>query len=108
MKLFIVSSLSLFLLSSCSHHHKQDGGHHHHKCMQSCEMHSKKGEAFNKHCAMSMAMGDIHVAGSEDYKIVHGGETYYFSTKEKMIEFRKNINKNIQRANRFWTVGDKR
>ncbi len=108
MKLFLLSILSLFLFSSCAHHHKSDGGHHHHKCEKNCEMHSDNGEVFNKHCAMSLAMGDSHVAGNEDYKIIHHGETYYFSSEEKMNKFKENIEQNIERANRFWTAGDRR
>ena len=104
MKIILISILSMFIFSSCAHHHKKEGGHHHHKCsMKNCSMKKVEGEAFNKHCAMSISMGDMHVEGKKDYKIEHGGETYYFSTKEKMETFQVNLDKNIEEAQRHWS-----
>jgi YHS domain-containing protein len=108
MKLLLLSFLSLFLLGSCAHHHKKDGAHHHHKCTKSCSMHSDKGEAFNKHCAMSVSMGDMHVAGKKEWKLEHAGETYYFSSKEKMENFNQHLEQNISKARDFWTTAGQR
>ena len=109
-KLLLVSVLGILFLSSCAHHHKDAGGHHHHKCkMKSCSMMSKDGAVFSKHCAMSVSMGDIHVEGKKEYMLEHGGETYYFSTKEKMKTFEKNVEINIQRAKDHWNhIGERR
>lgn len=107
MKILILSTLSLFLLGSCAHHHKDLGGHHHHKCkMKNCSMEKMKGKAFNKHCAMSVSMGDMHVEGQEDYKFVHGGETYYFSSEKKMKTFKANLETNLQQAQEHWRGAD--
>jgi len=108
MKFLLLPILSLFLLGSCAHNHKKTGEHHHHKCTKSCDMHSDKGEAFNKHCAMSISMGDMHVAGKKDFKIDHAGETYYFSTKEKMQKFKSNLKENISKARIFWNATEVR
>jgi len=109
MKVLFISILGVLFLSSCAHHHKEAGGHHHHKCkMKSCSMMSKDGAIFKNHCAMSVSMGDMHVEGKKDFKIEHGGETYYFSSKEKMIHFKKNIEKNLTRARDNWADFDRR
>jgi len=108
MKILLLSFLSLFLLGSCAQHHKKDGEHHHHNCTKSCSMHSDKGEVFNKHCAMSVSMGDMHVAGKKEFSIVHAGETYYFSSKEKMEVFQENIEENISKARKFWITAGQR
>lgn len=103
MKLLLVSVLSVFFLSSCAHHHKDAGGHHHHKCkMKSCSMDKKDNAVFKKHCAMSVSMGDMHIEGKKEYMLEHGGETYYFSTKQKKITFKKNLEKNVERARERW------
>ncbi len=94
--------LSLFV--SCAHHHK-DAKHHHHKCSKSCELH--KGAMFEKHCAQSVAEGDVHVKGSEDFKLKHGGQVYYFSSKEKMATFKKHLENNLDSAHKNWNAGRK-
>ncbi len=99
MKLLLSATL-LFILSSCAHHHK-DKPHHHHECTKACKLH-KEGKAYNKRCAKSVSMGDTHVEGKEDYKINHGGVTYYFSTKKKMKDFKKDLKKNIESADKVW------
>lgn len=109
MKILFISILGVLFLSSCAHHHKDAGGHHHHKCkMKSCSMKSMNGEAFSKHCAMSVSMGDMHIEGKKDYKFEHGGETYYFSSKDKMFKFKKNIEKNLTRARDNWADFERR
>jgi YHS domain-containing protein len=67
-------------------------------------MHSDKGEVFNKHCAMSLAMGNADVIGEKDLKINHEGEIYYFSTEEKMKTFKNNIKENISNARSNWSA----
>jgi hypothetical protein len=72
MKVLLISIFSIFVATSCSHHHKDLGGHHHHKCkMKSCSMESIKRKPFNKHCAMSVSMGDMHVEGKKEFALDH-------------------------------------
>ncbi len=87
MKFIITIIFSMFLVS-CAHHHNAPAHHHH---------------AFEKQCAYSVAHGDVTAKGSLEYKIDHGGKTYYFSTKSKMSEFKKNIDANIKKANKEWS-----
>lgn len=99
MKSLVLTLSLLFTLVSCSHH--KNDPHHHHKCEKSCKLH-KDGKAYGKMCAMSVSMGDTHVKGKEDYKLEHDGQTYYFSSKAKMENFKKNIKANIKAANEIW------
>jgi YHS domain-containing protein len=71
-------------------------------------MHSKKHEAFNKHCAMSVSEGDMNVAGMKEYTFEHGGETYYFSSKKKMQTFKEDIAQNLSKAGYFWAPTNKK
>lgn len=96
----------LFLMvvtASCAHHHDKTGHHHHKdkKCDETCKMHNSK-EMFEKHCALSVSEGDAHVHGSEEFKLKHGGKTYFFSSKEKMAQFEANLEENIKQANANW------
>lgn len=100
--------LSAFFLVSCAHHHKDIEHHHHKSCEKNCKLHHEKGEMFDKHCAQSISEGDLHVKGNDDYKIVHGGETYYFSSKEKKDKFQNDVSKNIESAQKNWSAGDRR
>jgi YHS domain-containing protein len=108
MKLFLISVLSTFLLSSCAHHHKDVKHHHHKSCDANCKVQHEKGEMFKKHCAQSVAEGDLHVQGSDEYKISHGNEIYYFSTEEKLNKFKKHLSKNAKSARRNWDAGSSR
>jgi len=92
MKYIIAIFLSV-LLASCAHHHKTPEHHHH---------------AYEKHCAYSVAHGDLATEGSFEYSVEHGGKTYYFSSKEKMKEFKKNIETNIKSANKNWSLRQER
>ena len=71
-------------------------------------MNSSKGEIFNKHCAMAVSLGDMNTAGKFENIFEYGGEIYYFSSKEKMIEFKSNLTTNITNAKRNWTIMDDR
>lgn len=109
MKILILSILSVLILSSCASNKMADGDHHHHKCkMKNCDMNKLKGDAFSKHCAMSLSMGDSHVAGKKEYNIKHNGQTYYFSTEAKMNKFNDNLEDNITRAREHWSAAERR
>ncbi len=85
MKYLIAVLLTMFL-ASCAHHNKTE--HHHHK--------------YEKQCAYSVAHGDLKTKGKVEYKFEHGGKTYYFSTSEKLNDFKKDLETNIKRANQNW------
>tara|TARA_Y100000034_G_C6844563_1_gene382447 strand:- start:97 stop:378 length:282 start_codon:yes stop_codon:yes gene_type:complete len=84
---YIVAVIFSIFLASCAHHHKTPEHHHH---------------AYDKHCAYSVAHGDLKTEGNSEYKIEHGGKTYFFSSKEKLEDFKKNIDSNVQKANKNW------
>lgn len=86
---YIVTILLTVFLASCAHHH-QTPEHHHH--------------AYDKQCAYSVAHGDLKTEGNIEYQVEHGGKTYYFSSKEKMNQFKKNIESNIKSANKNWSL----
>ncbi len=86
MKLILAIIFSIFL-ASCAHHHKAPEHHHH---------------AYEKQCAYSVSHGNLKVKGRPEYKIEHGGKTYYFSSKEKKALFNKKIEENIKKANQNW------
>jgi YHS domain-containing protein len=86
MKLILAIFLTMFVVS-CAHHHKSPKHHHH---------------AYDKNCAYSVSHGDLKTEGSSEYKIEHGGKTYYFSTKENLNKFKKDIEASIKRANQNW------
>jgi YHS domain-containing protein len=50
----------------------------------------------------------MKTAGKFENIFEYGGEIYYFSTKEKMIEFKSNLTTNIANANNNWTTMDDR
>ncbi len=105
MKLLLVAILGAFFLSSCAHHHKDIDHHHHKSCDKNCKVHHEKGEMFDKHCAQSVSEGDLHVKGSDDFKLKHGGEVYYFSSEEKLKKFKNDIEQNSKRARTNWDIG---
>lgn len=105
MKFLLATVLGVFFLSSCAHHHKDVEHHHHKSCNENCKTHHEKGEMFDRHCAQSISEGDLHVKGKDDYKIKHGGQVYYFSTKDKLQKFKKNIEASSKRARKNWDVG---
>ena len=105
MKLLLSITLSMFFLASCAHHHNESSHHHHKKCNENCKLHKQKSGMFDKHCAQSISEGDLHVKGTDDYKLEHGAQTYYFSSKEKMIKFKKNIDANANKARKNWETG---
>lgn len=85
---FITMLLLTILLTSCAHHHKEPDHHHH---------------AYDKQCAYSVAHGDVDVKGSDEFKMDHGGKTYFFSTEEKMKDFKSKLNENINIADKHWS-----
>ena len=101
MKTLLLISLIAFTVS-CAHHHKELAHHDHSK------EHHKKGDEFNKHCAMSVSEGDSHIKGSDDFVYDHGGSKYYFSSKAKMDEFKQNVEKNISNAEKNWSTAQDR
>jgi len=103
MKLSLLILTTVFLFTSCAHHHQKPKHHHHKKCDERCNVSDAKHESkFDKHCAQSVSEGDVHVLGQEDYKLSHGGEVYYFSSKEKMNMFKVSVEESIQKANSNW------
>lgn len=100
MKLILFLLTTLLLTLSCSHHHK-DASHHHHECKEDCKIHAYKA-MFDKHCAQSVSEGDMHIMGSDEYKITHGGEIYYFSSEKKLEDFKKHIDEKSKEAKNNW------
>ena len=84
----------MFLLIGfgCARHHEKSSHHHH------SEAASKNEIKFNKLCAESLAEGDSHTNGKEEFKTVHAGHTYYFSSIEKKNKFEANLVENIKKA----------
>jgi hypothetical protein len=62
---FLLLSVTLIFIVSCSHHHKEEGHHHHQD-------------------TASIPVGDH---GNGAYVIKHGGQTYYFDTEEEQDKF---------------------
>lgn len=85
---------------SCSHHHKEKEHHHHEE-----KVTKDANDEFEKKCAHSIMEGDTHVDGKEEFKITHSGHNYYFSTKEKMDDFSKNMGENVKKATKSWRRG---
>lgn len=108
MKLLLIVILSAFFLVSCAHHHKDIEHHHHKNCDKNCKLHHEKGEMFDKHCAQSVSEGDLHVKGSDEFKLKHGGKVYYFSTKDKLKKFKEHIEENTKMARKNWDLGSSR
>lgn len=106
MKILILV-LVLVTFASCAHHHK-NSGHHHHECKKSCKLNHKSGKMFDKKCAYSLAEGDSHINGSEDFKLKHGNETYYFSSKEKLEKFMLNLKDNLKAAKKNWVKSERK
>lgn len=82
MKYFILFCMVL-TLGACAHHHNKEEHHHH---------------AFNKLCAYEVSQDHFETQGNEKYQVTHEGETYYFSTEEKMNEFKADIKANSAKA----------
>jgi YHS domain-containing protein len=99
MKIF-VWVLFMGMAASCSHHHKEPEHHHHAE-------NTAKGEsvAFKGKCPYAIMNGDLHTKGTEEYSLVHDGETYYFSSKENLDKFKKDFNSNISKAKRRYGRG---
>ncbi len=106
MKVLFISLIFSLFFSSCAHHHNKVG-HHHHDCKENCQV-DHKNEMFNKYCALSIAEGDTHVKGSDDYKLVHAGQTYYFSSQEKLQRFKNNLDSNAKTAQEKWRFSRQR
>lgn len=102
--LSIVLSLTMssFLISCASKREKhQESAHHHHDCSpENCKQ--EKCEKYDKICAASLAHGDTHSAGKEEFMLTHKGHNYFFSSKKAMDDFRKNLDENIKAADRNW------
>ena len=73
----ITTFIFITLLISCSHTHN-NFGHHQHRCFKNCKMNSSKGEIFNKHCAMTVSLGDMNTGGKFQNIFEYGGDIYYF------------------------------
>jgi YHS domain-containing protein len=51
---------------------------------------------------MSVSGGKMNIQGQKDYKMKHSGEIYYFSSRQKMEEFKKDLKENIINAHNYW------
>ena len=102
MKLLLTTILGVFFLSSCAHHHKGSAHHHHDNCNKNCSMEHNSKAMFKEHCAQSVSEGDLHVQGKKEFSLSHSGDTYYFSTEEKMKKFEAHIEKHIKSARKNW------
>lgn len=94
----LILCLSLMLVASCSHHHKSKEHHHH-------EKEAANEGMFGKKCAQAVAQGNAHVEGKEEYQLQHGGKTYYFSSEEMKNKFAKDLENNVQKAEKNWQTG---
>lgn len=100
----LTSMIVLLTLGSCAHH---DVGveHHHHTCEENCSVEHNEADAFNRHCAHSVAIGELTVMGKEEYMVNHKGKDYYFSSKKNMETFKQNIQDELSKANHNWSAG---
>lgn len=89
----IILTLTVLTFVSCSHHHNKEEHHHH---------------AFNKLCAYEVSLNHFDVAGNENYKIEHEGETYFFSSEEKMNKFKKDLQSNVRSARDNYTSRERK
>lgn len=108
MTVLLLSVMSIFLMSSCAHHHKELAHHDHNQHGKKSKVEQKTGDMFDKNCAYSVSEGDVHVKGRADFTLEHGGETYYFSTMDKLMKFKMNLNKSISSAQRNWAMATER
>lgn len=83
----LIGFILTFFLTSCAHHHNKTKHHHH---------------AYEKQCAYSVSHGDLKTEGFPEHKIEHGGKVYYFSSKDKMNSFKRDIDENIKKADNEW------
>ena len=92
--LMIFTTFAVLNFVACAHH-DNDVSHHHHQ--EESEKVSYEGK-----CAYSVEKKQYDVPGKPEYNAKHEGVTYYFSSEEKMNEFKKDLAKHIQAANRSW------
>ncbi len=86
----VISLFVLLVVSACSHHHNADKHHHH---------------QFNKMCAYEITQNHLDVKASDEIKLEHEGETYYFSSQDKKKKFEENLSVNIKKSKENWLNG---
>ena len=59
--------------------------------------------AFGGHCGMSLCNKKV-VKGDPKYSVEYKGKTYLFSSAAARTKFMKNADKNIELANKRWSV----
>lgn len=97
----LLITMTAVLFTSCSHHHAKEA--HHHDCTENCAKEKiNQQDKFLHKCAESIAEGDVHVDGKEEFKVEHAEYVYYFSSKEKMDKFNKKLEKNVEIASKNW------
>lgn len=101
MKLFLCG-LMLVIAFGCSHHHKNKDHHHHDKKAACNECNSKSTDQYEKNCAHSVLEGKPHKVENDNFKLVHGGRTYYFASQEKLDKFKQNLKENVLKADKQW------
>lgn len=72
---------------------------------QQCTAPSYKGDMYNKSCALAVSKGDLHVKGSDKFKLERKGKVYYFKSEKAKKEFAKDIDGKTKRAHNFWVMG---
>ena len=103
MKRFLILSCFSLVVTSCSHHHKSPEHHHHSE--SATKSRSDDSVAFDGKCPYAIMKGDLHTNGIEEYKLVHGNETYVFSSKENLEKFKKDLEPNITQARKRYARG---
>ena len=86
--------LFVLCIYGCAKNHVTSPHHHHETEIE----HIK----FDHHCAGSLAEGDLHIMGKDEFTIKYDGEIYYFSSLEKKKLFESKLKENIEKAERFW------
>ena len=88
----VIIALLGFVVGGCAHHDSAIEHHHH----------DEKQAKYDGKCAYSMAHGELGVSGKPEHSFEHGGMTYYFSSEEKMNDFKKDVEANVKAASRVW------
>ena len=103
----IMALLLSFFISSCANHQGRWGDHgdcnhsscsNHNSCDDNCQHHEGM---YDMNCAYSMSQGN-EIKGNKSHHWNHKGKSYYFSSEENMKKFKKDVDENVERANKNW------
>jgi YHS domain-containing protein len=104
MKLLLTILIASSIFVSCASHQSTQVSDTN-SSSQQCTAPSYKGDMYNKSCALAVSKGELHVKGSDKYKVDHKGKIYYFKSEKSKQEFLKDIDKNTQSAHNYWVTG---